>query len=233
MNKPNSTPPTTACQAAPSGSEVPATDAPVQAGGEAHTCHPESVAPSVKSQTRPSQVRPSGVWWLQLPAGDIELAGRSRIEDTYPTDGLFYCVRLPDQWLLAALFYSEFWQAVDHFVMWEHYLEKDLAAAWAKRLATARPDLDYRTLRQELSKLPLAFPRGRVRYQLGEESDVPGTFKVYHGNDFPEVTGISRALVERCFWIQGRARWVFEEHEQCKASERDAIRELLGLKETW
>lgn len=89
-------------------------------------------------------------------------------DGTYPTDGLFYCVRLPDRWLLASLFYSEFWQAVDHFVMWEYYLAKELAAAWAKRLVTARPDLDHRTLRQELSKLPLAFPRGRVRYQLGE-----------------------------------------------------------------
>lgn len=200
---------------------------------EARTCQTEPIVPSMNPQTRPSQVRPSGVWWLQLPAGDIELAGQSRIEDTYPTDGLFYCVRLPDQWLLASLLYSEFWQAVDHFVMWEHFVAKELAAAWVKRLATARPSLSYLTLHEELSKLPLAFHRGRVQYQLGEASDVPGVFNVYHGKDFPAGTDMSRALVERCFWVQGRARWVFEEHEQCRASQRDAMRVLLGLTETW
>lgn len=67
---------------------------------------------------------------------------------------------------------------------------------------------------------------------LEKLSDEPGIFNVYHGNDFPAETDMSRALVERCFWIQGRARWVFEEHEQCRASERDAMRGLLGLTET-
>lgn len=193
----------------------------------------ETAPPLEATRSPRSQAQPTGIWWLQYPAGEIEPPGPSRIEGTYPSDGLFYFARLPDRWLLASLCYSEFHQAVDHFVMWEHFLARELAAEWASQLAATRPDLTFRTLWAELARLPLAFPRGRVRYRLGERSDTPGVFAVTHGGDFPEEEQRSRKLVERCFWIEGRARWDCEEPERCRADQRDAMRELLGLEETW
>ena len=141
------------------------------------------------------------------------------------SEGIFYLVRLPSDWRAQAVRAGEFpVEDFGHADYWEQTLAALLARDWQPALAG-----EFRTVaacREELLPLVYAFPRGRVVRQGSK-------FAVYHGNNLEPFMQCDRKAIETCFGIQGRATWVFDEHEQCVAHDRDRMREVLGLKETW
>jgi hypothetical protein len=139
------------------------------------------------------------------------------------TEGIFYLVPFPNQWCVMP---EPFAQQTDfgHTDLWEQTVVKVLVKDWHLEVCKAFPTRDQ--LRAELLPLVYAFPRGRVVRQGSK-------FIVYHGDNFASFMGKTRQDVESCFHIQRRAKWVFDEHEQCVVQDRDRIRAVLRLKETW
>ncbi len=139
------------------------------------------------------------------------------------TEGIFYVVPFPIEWCVMP---ERFAQQTDfgHTDLWEQTVVKFLVKDWHLEVYETFPTRDQ--LRAELLPLVYAFPRGRVVRQGSK-------FIVYHGNNVEPFMQASRRDIETCFDIQGRAKWEFDEHEQCVAHDRDRMREVLGLKETW
>ena len=141
------------------------------------------------------------------------------------TEGIYYLVRLPSGWRVQAVRAEEFpVEDFGHADYWEQTLASLLAREWQPAVAG-----EFRTVAaccEELLPLVYAFPRGRVVRQGSK-------FAVYHGNNLESFMQCDRKAIEACFGIQGRAKWVLDEHEQCVAHDRDRMREVLGLKETW
>lgn len=139
------------------------------------------------------------------------------------TEGIFYLACFPTGWRILPQPFdrqTEF----GHSELWEQSVVDSLAKDWHTTLSAA-----FRTreqLRAELLPLVYAFPRGRI-VRLARR------FVVYHGDNLQPFMRRTRQDIERCFGIEGRAMWTFDEHEQCVADDRDRMRELLGLKTTW
>ncbi len=110
-----------------------------------------------------------------------------------------------------------------HTEFWEQSVVDYLVKQWHSKASKTFPT--PADLRAALLPLVYAFPRGRVVRQADQ-------FTVYHGNNLKPFMKMSRRSIEDGFGIQGRATWVFDEHEQCVATDRDRMREVLGLKGT-
>ena len=141
------------------------------------------------------------------------------------SEGIFYLVRYPQGWRFLPVRVDQFPMAdFDHADFWEECLAHVLAEKWQPEVFQKFPTVEQ--LRDELLPLAYAFPRGRV-VSLGR------TFAVYHGDNLAAFMQSDRKAIETGFDIQGNVQWEFDEHEQCVAQDRDRMRELLGLKETW
>lgn len=149
-----------------------------------------------------------------------------------PSLGIYFVVCFPDRWRLIA-HRCEADTDFGHPRYWKE-LVPALAEAWSKR------DRDWRVLdlhekRQRVAGLAgrLAphydgFPRGRIALPTGLR--IP---RVYHGDNVEPWMKIGRQDIERAFGLEGRAKWVFDEHEQCTPMSRDAVMEVLGIKRQW
>ena len=139
------------------------------------------------------------------------------------SEGIFYLIALFREWAIMPVRFdqqSEF----GHTDFWEQSVVDHLVTQWHSKVINTFPA--PAELRAALLPLVYAFPRGRVVRQ-GDQ------FTVYHGNNLKPFMKMSRRFIEGDFGIQGRATWVFDEHEQCVAADRDRMREVLGLKQTW
>jgi len=139
------------------------------------------------------------------------------------SEGIFYLIALFREWAIMPVRFdqqSEF----GHTDFWEQSVVDHLVTQWHSKVINTFPA--PAELRAALLPLVYAFPRGRVVRQ-GDQ------FTVYHGNNLKPFMKMSRRFIEGDFGIQGRATWVFDEHEQCVAHDRDQMREVLGLKQTW
>lgn len=139
------------------------------------------------------------------------------------TEGIFYVVPFPIEWCVMPHCFAE-QTDFGHTDLWEESVVQFLVKDWHLEVYETFPTHDQ--LRAELLPLVYAFPRGRVVRQGSK-------FIVYHGNNLQPFMKRSRRDIESCFKIEGRATWVFDEHEQCVAHDRDRMREVLGLKKTW
>lgn len=142
----------------------------------------------------------------------------SLVEDFTPSEGIYYCVRNPDGWSPFSYRFDEY-PEIDHFEFWEEYVSPVLAARWARVLKQHPAGLQLK-----LSNLVYGFPRGRV-------SQFNHKFKVLHGNDMPG--SVSRNSINRLFSLPSSVSWESDDHERCQIADRDGLRRLLKLAETW
>lgn len=140
-----------------------------------------------------------------------------RQENLEPSEGAYYVVRYPLGWDIYAVRASE-WGVMDHSDLWAELVVPHVAGAWSKPLKTPAKALE-KALRLHV----YGFPRGRV-------SGAGGRYKVLYGGD---AKILSKPRLERAFQITGKAVWERDVHEQCQVDDRDAIRHILRLKETW
>ena len=141
------------------------------------------------------------------------------------TEGHFYLVRYPQGWRYLPVRVELFpVEDFDHADFWEEVLAPVMAEKWHPEVSQRFTTVEQ--LRDELLPLAHAFPHGRV-VSMGR------TFAVYHGDNLAAFMQSDRKAIETGFDIQGNVQWEFDEHEQCVAHDRDRVRELLGLKETW
>lgn len=138
------------------------------------------------------------------------------VEAQSPSEGLYYLVLTPTGWEPYSYRFDEF-PELDHPELWEDYVAPVLAHRWAAKLK--RP---ASVLEKNLAYHPFAFPRGRVGGK---------PWKVFHGKDTPK--GISRALIQRLFTLPPSTKWELDDHEQCQKVDRDDVRALLNIRETW
>ena len=139
------------------------------------------------------------------------------------TEGIYYLVPFPQEWRILPVRYDVS-PDVGHPHFWEDSVALILAKAWQPTLSKAFPTLER--LRGELLVCVYAFPRGRVTLMEGK-------FIVYHGMNVEKFMQTTRSAIEKCFDIQGRAVWQFDDHEQCQLPDKEHARELLHLREDW
>lgn len=144
----------------------------------------------------------------------------ARIAETEsPSDGIYYCILSPNgTWNLSSYRFDEMPEK-DHDKYWEDFVAPLVAYQWAARLKR-----DPEQLAQALQSNYFGFPRGRI----GKDG---GRFFVRHGNDTP--VGITKEQIRRAFTLPTSAEWEFDTHERCQPEDRDIIRRLLRLKQTW
>ncbi len=143
------------------------------------------------------------------------------------TEGLFYVVRFPSEWSLMTLSlppgsdicHADYWLDDGVFFM-DRY--------WYPEVFLEHPEWfpDRKLFHDEIGLLPYGFPRGRA-------VNVDGQHIIYHGDDLEDCMDCTRASIESSFGIEGRAKWVYDEHERCLAHDRDRLRTLLEFPETW
>jgi len=138
-----------------------------------------------------------------------------------PSLGIYFVVRYPDGWKLET-FCCNATNDFGHLWYWAE-LSRRLAKAWALH--------HDRTPHQLADLLELhydGFPRGRVT------QPVQGSrYCVLNGSNLTKAMGIPRRMVEQAFGIEGRAKWIFDEHEQCTRESRDVVRRTLGIRDQW
>lgn len=149
--------------------------------------------------------------------------------------GIYYAVRFPGGWELMTFRFDELGEDILHPWMWEDYVVPVLAARWhASRRGKVSPlphgtrvrrqDSGLDALEEKLLEHSAGFPRGRIMPQgLG--------YVHLHGRDLG-VSGLSLDRAERPFGVVGAER-VFDAHEQCLITDRDAVRRVLGIEEDW
>ncbi len=179
---------------------------------------PKNIVESLMARD-PKLLRPS---IAQSARAHIDRVLQKRLyEDLTPSDGIFYVIRYPKGWTLFAYRYDEYPDTIDHSELWTEYCAPILAHNWAAPLK--RP---VRALEKAIAQHTYGFPRGRVSRNHRSK------FTVHFGNDFLKL-GISKNTVERAFTLNGVCKWERDEHEQCQKDDREALRSLFKLKETW
>ena len=137
-------------------------------------------------------------------------------ESALPTDGIYYVVRYPDKWDVFAYRFDNF-PEIDHTALWCDHVAPVLARCWGRALRLSPAKLE-----KSLTLHAYGFPRGRVT-KMGMQ------FRVLYGGDAPFIPN---SRVEHAFDLAG-AKWERDEHEQCQAEDKEAVRSLLRIKEDW
>jgi hypothetical protein len=137
-----------------------------------------------------------------------------------PSEGIFYVVRFPRGWESVALRFDQ-GQEVGHPEFWREQIVPRIAREWSRVLNRAA-----RALETELRMLEYGFPRGRVVRQATR-------FTVFNGNDLGRFMKVTKAAIEGRFGIIGLARWQEDDHEHCLREDKEAVRQLLHLREDW
>jgi hypothetical protein len=168
-----------------------------------------------------------------------------------PSCGVFYVVKVHEQWQVMAYRYADLDEEIDHSAFWERYVVGRLLPSWTKDVADPFADIPekiiddperlesylqkrsakYRAVKgipltRELKKYPYGFPRGRVAH-------VQGAYRVYHGSDIPHSSKIKRNFIEVMFGIKGKAKWIEDDHEHCLLADKEAVRDILAIEEDW
>mgnify|MGYP003348494231 CR=1 FL=1 len=138
-------------------------------------------------------------------------------------EGIFYVAPFPQGWRVVRWNFSS-QSDKGHPHLWTAKVVRFLAFEWCAETDRRTPKEDR--LRQQLAMLVYACPRGRI-VKVGKR------FKVYHGNDLERFMNITRSWIESSFDIAGRATWEFDDHERCQQPDKEAFRQLLGIKEDW
>lgn len=136
------------------------------------------------------------------------------------SEGIFYVIREPHAWKIVSRSHEDGNQLA-HVDVWEREIVSELAREWAKK---AR--LDAANVSRQIVNYPYAFPRGRV-VKTGSR------FVVFHGNDLTAKMKITRLMIEKCFGIQGRAKWQADDHERCQHDDKETVRQLLKIRDDW
>ncbi len=133
-------------------------------------------------------------------------------EASSKSDGIYYVVYVNGKWKVEA-FRTDQYGDVNHVEVWEERLAPFLA-----RIC----NLDERD--GYLLKLSYAgFPRGRV-VRVGKQ------YIVYHGNNYKKL--VSKDAIIAPFGINN-AKFEFDDHERVIMDNRENIRQLLKIKDTW
>lgn len=140
-------------------------------------------------------------------------------ENLKPAEGIYYYVPFPRRWEIFAIRFDEWGDDMDHTALWEELLLPHFAAEWSRAL-----NVPAGVLERKLRLHPYGIPRGRIGRGAGR------VWLVLHGGD---AKGLSESKVESAFQIRRLARWERDAHEQCQQADRDAVREMLDLDETW
>jgi hypothetical protein len=139
---------------------------------------------------------------------------------TQASEGIYYVVRYRTKWELV---FDHFSGETDrnHYDWWQEAVTGMVAARWTKALHRSQA-----SIKQDISLLSYAFPRGRV-------SNAGDTFLVLHGSNLTAKMKMPKTKIESAFGIQGHCRWLFDEHEQCQEDDKEQMRQVLGITEDW
>ena len=133
--------------------------------------------------------------------------------NTKPSEGIYYIVRYPKGWELLTYRFQDR-EEIDHSEWWEREVASLVASAWQF------PSL------KKIRLLTYAFPRGRI--------SKPGKiYQVLFGEDFMPATQRLKSEIISAFGIADKFIWTFDEHERCQELDRDEMRTLIAIKETW
>ena len=167
-------------------------------------------------------------------------------ESMAASEGIYYIVKLKDSWKLFSHRFKEYGD-YDHSMLWPYAIKaiahsyfgsnsvkesvdaSELAAkfkAYRAQKGLTMKLTPAEKVASDLKSCIYAFPRGRIA-DVGN-----GRYVVRNGNDWKR-TGISKKEIEIEFGIVGKCTWAFDIHEQCMIEDRDKVRALLGIKETW
>ena len=138
--------------------------------------------------------------------------GMKRKHASNKSDGIYYIVYIDGRWKVEA-FRTDQYGDVDHLRMWEEYLAPYFAET-------------FKLNEEEASLLKLSyagFPRGRI-VKIGIK------YVVYHGNNYKKF--VSKDEILAPFGLAD-AEFKFDDHERAIMENRDTIRQLLNIKETW
>jgi hypothetical protein len=136
-----------------------------------------------------------------------------------PSSGIYYCLRFPAGWEIAAYRFDQYSEDLCHADIWEEEISKRLAGAWAESLRVTRE-----TLFLSLRNLPYGFPRGRVAFAENKK------WTIYHGKNLP--VSVDKSQVEKTFSLL-KPKWEWDEHEQCPFEDYSELRSLLRIQEEW
>jgi hypothetical protein len=148
----------------------------------------------------------------------VALAARLA-EKARPEVGIYYIVRYPRNWRLYPL-QKQVFGDLTHIDAWRQFVAPEIADAWSAPLSA-----DGAELTRQLQPCHFAFPHGRVERTSDDE------FTVLHADDL-EVTGITRAMIERAFALR-RTHWMVDPRETCMTDHRIAVRRILRIVEDW
>ncbi len=141
------------------------------------------------------------------------------VEAANPSEGIYYCLRNPDGWAPFPYRFDEY-PRIDHATFWAEYIVPVLAMRWSRAL-----NVPAKRLESGLELAAHGFPRGRVM------RNVAGRYVVLHGDGMPR--SIRRKTIDRLFSLPRDTKWEPDSEERCQVEQRDVIRGLLRLKETW
>ncbi len=161
-----------------------------------------------------------------------------------PQPGCYYIVRLPQEWALLYFGENRFGEH-GHSHFWENQIAEWLWGKWTDIIGRHRSDDPCgesgprrRGVPAALMN-PYAFPRGRIVRTKGNGRG--GRFLLLHGRDAWDQDGsaikpfgLSRQVALSYFGLtDGTCRSEYDEHERVIKEERDEIRTLLKIEETW
>lgn len=130
------------------------------------------------------------------------------------SEGIWYLVRLREQWTLMAHRFSGQGHEIDHSQYWEKTVAPMLAAEW--KLSNHQAS--------ELSLLVYGFPRGRV-------VNSRDGYIFFNGEDFSPFA--TKKQIANVFSLHSGFAFRFDDHERCQFEDKQALRVLLNLKEDW
>lgn len=137
-----------------------------------------------------------------------------------PVEGLFYCVRFPEQWSVEICRYDVTPNQSGHLQFWNECVVPRLAEQWGNHNQELEHIISLR-LRDKYT----AFPRGRIAKQLHRSE-----YRVYHGGNVPPQ--VDKKVVDTLFGLRN-PMWVLDDHEGCLEFDKNAIRSFLGIEEDW
>lgn len=151
------------------------------------------------------------------------LTVRKKNQVALPSTGIYYIIPTPKRWEFIEFVFDNvtYPDTMNHQDAWENEVIHYLGSAWEYTLNSPAK------LTAHLLKLHIyGFPRGRISLLDGKR------YVVLNGNNIIPEMKITKSAIEKAFGLH-RPTWEFDQHEQVVADDKQAVREILKIKEDW
>ena len=131
-------------------------------------------------------------------------------------------MRYPEGWELVTNRF-EHGEDISHAEWFRNTVAGMVAAKWAPVLQRSPTDIEV-----HIAKLCHAFPRGRIIRRAAEDD-----FLFCHGDDLPPPMQVEYWMIPDAFDIDGLHWRTVDLSQRCWMSDKEAMREHLGIVEDW